>query len=234
MENVDPTIKEDIMGLRIANNVSSLNAHHQLMATDSRMSKSLQKLSSGFAINTAADKPAGLVISEGLRAQIGGMEQAISNSQRASNIIGTAEGALTEMNSLLKSVRSLAVEASSTGGMDAQQIAANQAEVDSAINTIDRIANTTRFAGKRLLDGSQGFKETGSNSVHTSIANYSVRGAQFGSASTINVEFNITQTATQGGTGQISDLSDGSSNDVTRSEERRVGKECRSRWSPYH
>jgi len=185
------------MGLRIANNVAAINAHNQLMATDSAMGKSLQKLSSGYKINTAADKPAGLVISEGLRAQISGMEQAIENSQRASNIIGTAEGALTEMNTLLKSMRTLAVEAASTGGMDEKQIAANQAEVDSAISTIDRIANSTKFAGKRLLNGSQGFLEDGANSVSANIADYTVRGAQFGSASTISASFVIASMASR-------------------------------------
>lgn len=178
------------MALRINNNVAAINAHNQLLRTDFQMQGSLKKLSSGFAINSAADKPAGLVISEQLRAQIGGMDQAIENSQRASNIIGTAEGALSEVNTLLKNMRMLAIEAANTGGMDDEQVRANQDEVDSAISTIDRISNSTRFSGKRLLDGSQDFRITtnlGGSALATNISGVTIRGLQFGTASTIEV-----------------------------------------------
>ncbi len=185
------------MALRINNNVASINAHNQLLRTDDKMNSSLEKLSSGFAINRASDKPAGLVISEQLRAQIGGMDQAIENSQRASNIIGTAEGALSEVNTLLKNIRVLAVEAANTGGMDDQQIRANQDEVDSAIATIDRIANSTRFSGKRLLDGSQDFRITtnigGTTGPATNLSGTTIRGLQFGSASTISINVAVSR-----------------------------------------
>ena len=138
------------MGLRINNNIEALNAQRSLAKSNFGLAKSLQKLSSGFRINVAADDPAGLVISEALRSQLAGLNQAVENSQNAANMIGTAEGALIEMNDILKSMRQLAVHAASTGTADAEQISADQAQIDSAIRSIDRIANSTKFAGKSL------------------------------------------------------------------------------------
>jgi flagellin len=115
----------------------------------------MEKLSSGFRINRAADNPAGLVISEQFRAQIAGMNQAIENSEGSINMIQTADGALTEINSLLVSMRELAIHAANEGFNDDAQLAADQAEIENAMRTIDRIASNTEFGTKKLLDGSK-------------------------------------------------------------------------------
>ena len=133
--------------LRINNNIAAMNTQRNLSVNSFNLSKSLQKLSSGFRINVAADGPADLVISESLRAQIGGLKAAIRNSQEAANYLGIAEGALKEVSDLLVSMRALAVHAANTGVVTAEQIAADQAELTNAVNTIGRIAAVTRFAG---------------------------------------------------------------------------------------
>src|SRR3954468_2326615 len=95
------------MGLQINTNVTALSALRSLQNVNASVSSSIEKLSSGLRINQAADDPAGLIISEGLRAQIDGLNQAISNSQEATNVIKTAEGALGEVNNLLRNIRTL-------------------------------------------------------------------------------------------------------------------------------
>ncbi len=141
------------MALRINTNVGALTAHRYLSATDSALSKSVERLSSGYRINVAADDPAGLVISEGLRAQVSGLGQALANTQHAINLVKTAEGALAEVHTLLRTMRDLAVHAANTGVNDAPAIAADQAQIAQALASIDRIANTTQFGTKVLLDG---------------------------------------------------------------------------------
>lgn len=143
------------MALRINHNIASLDAQRNLSMTTNRMSSTMEKLSSGFRINKAADDPAGLVISEQFRAQVAGLNRAISNSEGSINMIQTAEGALTEINNLLIGMRELAIHAANEGFNDANQLAADQAEINNAIKTIDRIAANTQFGTKKLLDGSK-------------------------------------------------------------------------------
>ena len=143
------------MSLRINHNLAALNAHRNLQNTTEMLSKSMQRLSSGFRINQGSDNPAGLVISEQFRAQIAGLNRAIENSEGSISMIQTAEGALTEVNNLLVSMRELAIHAANEGFNDADQLAADQAEIDNAIKTIDRIAANTQFGTKKLLDGSK-------------------------------------------------------------------------------
>jgi len=114
----------------------------------------MEKLSSGYRINNASDNPAGLVISEQFRAQIAGLDQAVSNSEGSINMIQTAEGALDEINNLLVSMRELAIHAANEGFNDDDQLAADQAEISNAVATITRIAANTQFGTKKLLDGS--------------------------------------------------------------------------------
>ena len=141
------------MSLRINHNLAALNAHRNLLMTTDALSQSMQRLSSGFRINKGADDPAGLVISEQFRAQIVGLNRAVKNSEGSINMIQTAEGALTEISNLLVSMRELAIHAANQGFNDADQLAADQAEIDNAIKTIDRIAANTQFGSKKLLDG---------------------------------------------------------------------------------
>ncbi len=143
------------MSLRINHNLSALNANRNLALTTAAQEKSMQKLSSGFRINSASDDPAGLVISEQFRAQIAGLNRAIENSEGSITMIQTAEGALTEINSLLISMRELAIHAANEGFNDTDQLKADQAEIDNALKTIDRIASTTQFGTKKLIDGSK-------------------------------------------------------------------------------
>ncbi|MCA9050551.1 MAG: hypothetical protein KDA89_17560 [Planctomycetaceae bacterium] len=152
------------MALTIANNVSSLTAQHNLNRASSGVAKSVERLSSGLKINRGADGPAALVISEKQRAQIAGLRAAIDNSEKAVSLVQTAEGALSEINSLLVKVRSLALDSANSGVNDADALAANQAEIDNALDTINRIANNTQFGTKKLLDGSAGVNGTSSNS----------------------------------------------------------------------
>lgn len=141
------------MALRINMNVAAMNAHRQLQGTDNALGASIEKLSSGYKINRASDNPAGLAISENLRAQISGMGQAISNSNDAVNMIKTAEGALAEVHSLLRTMRDLAVHAAQTAN-DTTAVAADQTQVDEIMTTLDNIANNTAFGNQKLLDGS--------------------------------------------------------------------------------
>ncbi len=164
------------MSLRINHNLAALNAHRNLVHTTNALSNSMQKLSSGFRINKGSDNPAGLVISEQFRAQIAGLNQAIENSEGSIAMIQTAEGALNELNNLLISMRQLAIHAANEGFNDADQLAADQAEIDNAIRTIDRIAVNTQFGTKKLLDGSKANVATitGANSSQVIIKNSSL------------------------------------------------------------
>ena len=181
---------------RINTNVPALVALNQLSRTTGRLDTTLQRLSSGLRINRGADDPAGLIVSENLRADIAGIGQAVTNSQRAANIIATAEGALNEVASLLTDIQSLVLAAANRGAISDEEIRANQLEVDNAIASITRIANTTRFAGRRLIDGSLDFVTSG---VHTSaIVNLRVNQANFGAAAFLPINVQVTQSAQRG------------------------------------
>jgi len=137
--------------LRINNNISALNTQRNLEVNSFNLGKSLQKLSSGFRINTASDGPADLIISEGLRGQISGLQAAIRNTQEAANYLGIAEGALKEVSDLLVSARALAVHAANEGVVTTEQVAADQEELDNILDTIQRINDVTRFAGQDVF-----------------------------------------------------------------------------------
>jgi len=139
---------------RINTNTSAVCAQTNYARTQTDLQTALQRLSSGVKINRGADDPAGLIASERLRSEIAGIGQGITNSERASNVVATAEGALNEVSTLLTSISGLIIEAANSGAMSDDEIAANQLQVDSAIESIARIANTTAFAGKKLIDGS--------------------------------------------------------------------------------
>ena len=141
------------MSLRINNNVEAFNAHRQLVATSDRASKSMERLSSGYRINRAADDAAGLAISEKLRGQIRGLSQAQRNAQDGVSLVQTAEGSLNEVHSMLQRVRELAVQYSN-GTLSTSDKAAITAEAAQLASEIERIGTTTNFNGIKLLDGS--------------------------------------------------------------------------------
>jgi flagellin len=144
-----------IMGLRIQNNVEAFNAHRQLTGTASKAAKSMEKLSSGYRINRAADDAAGLAISEKMRAQIGGLAQAQRNAQDGVSLVQTAEGALTEVHSMLQRVRDLKVQYEN-GTLDSDDKSAIVAEVKALASEITDISEKTEFNGITLLDGAGG------------------------------------------------------------------------------
>ncbi len=180
---------------RINTNVSALTAQRGLSRSQNALSSTLERLSTGLKINRGADDPAGLIASESLRSEISGIKQAVDNSQRASNVIGTAEAALSEVASLLLNVKDLVVEAANSGALSREELSANQLQVDSAIESITRISNTTTFAGLRLIDGSLDYITSGvANSAFTSLQ---INQANFGTAEFIPVNVEVITSAQQ-------------------------------------
>lgn len=141
---------------RINQNTAALNAQRNLDLNAVRLSTTIERLASGLRINRGGDDPAGLVISEILRAQVSGLDVAQQNTSEGVNLIKTAEGALSEVSGLLRQMRDLAVGAASDSNKNADARAAMQAQVESALTTIDMIAANTKYAGRALLDGSAG------------------------------------------------------------------------------
>ena len=142
------------MSTRINTNSTATQAAYNLSINSSNVSKNIERLSSGLRINSAADDAAGLVISESLRAQSAGLAQATSNTNDAINVVKTAEGALNEVHSLLINIRQLVVHAANIGANDPTALKADQDSIASAVTSINRIAGTTQFNNKNLLDGS--------------------------------------------------------------------------------
>lgn len=153
------------MSLRINTNVQAMTALRNLSQTVDHIGMSITRLSTGLRINNAADDPAGLIISEGMRSQLKGLDQAIRNSQDAVNMAKTAEGAMEEVQSLLKSMRGLAVSSANAAVADSNVLQANQAQVRSIIQSIDRIANQTSWGKKKLLDGTAGISTAVTNAT---------------------------------------------------------------------
>ncbi|KQS68383.1 flagellin [Modestobacter sp. Leaf380] len=156
------------MGMRINTNTAAMNAYRNLSVNDSAMNKSLEKLSSGFRINRAADDAAGLAISEGMKSQIGGLKVAVRNVQDGISVVQTAEGALTETTSILQRMRDLSVQASNDGGLSTDAKKNIQSEIGQLNSELNRIAASTTFNGKKLLDGSYtGTFQVGANANET-------------------------------------------------------------------
>ena len=142
--------------MRINQNVMANNASRNLSNTNVMLGKNLEKLSSGFRINRAADDASGLVISQGLRAQVSGLQQATRNAQNGISVVQTAEGALNEVHTMLNRMRDLAVQSANTGTSDIPARNAAQAEVTALSSEIDRISTSTKFGAQALLDGTFG------------------------------------------------------------------------------
>ncbi len=143
------------MSLRINQNVDAFNSYRNLSVTQGQMSKSLEKLSSGFRINRAADDAAGLAISESLRSQVGGLKVAVRNAQDGISVAQTAEGALTEVHAMLQRMRDLTVQAGNTGangGAGGKAVASIQEEISALSTAINDIATRTEFNGTKLLN----------------------------------------------------------------------------------
>lgn len=155
---------------RINTNIGSLQAMHRLQKNQGDLSTRLQRLSTGLKINAGKDAPAGLIASETLRSEIAGITQAVDNSQRANNVLNTAEGALGEISNLLLEVQTLTNQAANTGALSPQEIAAHQLQVDAILNSVNRVSNTTQFNGVKLLNGGLDYTTSGINSAKIDIA----------------------------------------------------------------
>ena len=142
--------------MRINTNIMAFNAYRNLNATNDALGKSLEKLSSGYRINRAADDASGLVISQNLDKQVSGLRQASQNAQDGISVVQTAEGALTQVNSMLNRIHDLIVQSANTASSDSTARQAAQNEIVQLRNEIDRIGKTTAFGNQNLLDGSFG------------------------------------------------------------------------------
>ena len=168
---------------RINTNVASLIAQQNLTTTTNQEDSTLQRLSTGLRINSGADDPAGLIASEGLKSEIAGITQAISNSTQASNVIATADGALSQVSSLLDNMQSLIVEAANTGGVTPDEINANQLQIDSAVQSITR----------NLLNGALDYITSGVNT--SAISSLDITQANFGTQPNVPVSVNVVASA---------------------------------------
>ncbi len=190
---------------RINTNVSSLVAQNALVNSQTQLQQALTRLSTGLRINTGADDPAGLIASQVLQSNITSTNQAITNSQQANELIATADSALSQVSSLLDSIRGLVSAAANTGALSSSQIAANQLQVDSSLAAIDRISQSTTFGGQNLLDGSLNFLTTSAGTVNAqatgtigSQVNVEATGSLGGSSAAA-----ATATLTTSGTGTV-------------------------------
>ena len=156
------------MSLRINTNVAALNAYNNLSANQSKLEGAFSQLSSGLRINKAADDAAGLSISQGLTSQINGLTQAVSNAQDGINVAQIADGALGTTQQILQRMRTLVVQASNSGTMDASSLNAIGAEVTSLNTQLNNISSQTKFGQTNLLDGTyNGTFQVGANSGDT-------------------------------------------------------------------
>ena len=144
------------MTVRVNSNIPAINSHRNLLINNTEQAKVMERLSSGLKINRGADGPAALVISERLRSQTAGLEQAIDNSEAGISLVQTAEAALDEVSASLINARQLAVHAANEAVNDEFMLRANQQEIENILATVNRIAQSTQYGKKNLLDGSKG------------------------------------------------------------------------------
>jgi flagellin len=181
---------------RINTNVTSLVAQNILGRSNGALEQALSRLSTGLRINTGKDDPAGLIASENLRSDITSIRKAIGNTERANQVIATADSALGQVSSLLNDIRGLVTESANSGALSDEQIAANQLQVDQSLEAINRIAQTTKFQGRTLLNGSLDFTiSAGAN--FSNLTDLRVDQANLGATGSLAVEVEVTTAATQ-------------------------------------
>ena len=173
--------------MRINQNIMAYNAYRNLASTQESMGKSLEKLSSGYRINRAADDASGLVVSQGLRAQVSALKQATRNAQDGVSVVQTAEGSLSEVHSMLNRIRDLIIQSANTASSDSNARQAAQNEITQLRSEIDRIAGTTSFGTQKLLNGSFGAQEARATSVVTNTG----AGVAIGGAATATFDLTV-------------------------------------------
>ena len=189
------------MGLRIQNNIAAFNSHRNLQVADKGLSKSLQKLSSGYRINGAADDAAGLAVSMRFRAQVRSLQQASRNTSEATSLLQVAEGATEQITNILQRMKELATQAASsnTGSTDRSNI---DAEVSTLESEIDRIANSTKYSGTTLINGS--FGALGVSTYGSLVSTFGITGVDVNNAAT-GTEYGVTVTTAGNNTMTITD-----------------------------
>jgi flagellin len=180
---------------RINTNVSSLTAQRVLGQNNSSLGQSLSRLSTGLRINRGKDDPAGLIASENLRSEKAGINAALKNAERADQVVNIAEGGLQEVSNLLTELQGLLTTSANEAGLSESEKEANQLQIDSILQTIDRVAGATSFQGTKLLNGNYDYNVT---SVNAGVTDINVRGAKFDGASQ-SVDAIVTQSAQQAG-----------------------------------
>ena len=181
---------------RINTNVQSLIAQRNLSQNNRTLGTSLERLSTGLRINRGADDPAGLIASENLRAEKTAIGSAISNAERAQQVANIAEGGLQEISGLLNDLEGLVTTTANDAGLSDSEKEANQLQVDSILQTIDRVAGATNFQGNNLLNGSLDFAV---DSVDSEVSDFQVNGAKLGFGDTRDVSVLVTNSAQVGG-----------------------------------
>jgi flagellin len=181
---------------RINTNVSSLVAQNTLGRSNDALNQALTRLSTGLRINTGKDDPSGLIASENLRSDITSVTKAIANTDRANQVIATADSALGQVSSLLNDIRGLVTESANNGALSDAQIAANQLQLDESLNALNRIAQTTAFQGRKLLDGGLDFTTTAGTNFNR-VNKLQIDQANLGATGSVAVSIAITAAATQ-------------------------------------
>ncbi len=180
---------------RINTNVSSIIGQRVLGQNNQTLGTALERLSTGLKINRGKDDPAGLIASENLRSEKSALTAAIGNAERADQVVNIAEGGLQEVSSLLTELQGLLTTSANSAGLSESEKQANQLQIDSILQTIDRVAGATNFQGSKLLNGNMDYQV---NSVAASVTDFQVRGAKFNGASQA-VNAIVTQSAQQAG-----------------------------------
>lgn len=180
---------------RINTNIGALRGLRNVAKSNQALQTSLQRLSTGLKINNGADNPSGLIAGESLRLQITSIEQSVKNSNRANNVISTADSALGEISGLLNQVRGLVQEALNVGALSEDEVLANQSQVDAALSAIDRISSNTSFAGDKLLDGSKAFITSLTTADAAKLSDFQINEANFGTQSSIAINSTVTTVA---------------------------------------
>ena len=177
---------------RINTNVNSLLAQRILGQQNKSLNTSLERLSTGFRINRGADDPAGLIASENLRSEKASITAAIGNAERADQVINIAEGGLQELNSLLLEVQGLVGASANEAGLSDEEKKANQLQIDSILQTIDRIASATSFQGTKLLNGTFDFT---TSAQAATVADFQINAAKLEGSDHRDVKVLVTQSA---------------------------------------
>jgi len=184
---------------RINTNVSSMLAQRVLGQQNQNLQTSLERLSTGLRINRGKDDPAGLIASENLRAEKAAITSAIGNAERADQVVNIAEGGLVEVSNLLTELESLVDQSANETGLSAEEKEANQLQIDSILQTIDRIANDTSFQGSKLLNGNFSFTTDGTVN-DSELSEVKINAAKVADDATLNV---AVDTVTSAQTGQV-------------------------------